>query len=114
MGGGDLSIRPSQPNADEVRAIAEAVADVLAENAVQQGEPEVLVGGAALDAAVRWVHVSDSVGVARLLDGGELLLTTGAGWPVDDGELRAFASSLHRAGIAGIVFELDPGASFRG
>ena len=31
MGGGDLNIRPSQPNADEVRAIAEAVADVLAE-----------------------------------------------------------------------------------
>uniref|UniRef100_UPI0028963901 PucR family transcriptional regulator ligand-binding domain-containing protein n=1 Tax=Microbacterium sp. TaxID=51671 RepID=UPI0028963901 len=82
------------------------VADVLAETAVQQGEPEVLVGGAALDAAVRWVHVSDSAGVARLLDGGELLLTTGAGWPVDDDELRAFASSLHRAGIAGIVFEL--------
>ena len=82
------------------------VADVLADPAVQAGEPDVLVGGAALDAAVRWVHVSDSIGVARLLDGGELLLTTGAGWPFDDGELRAFASRLHRAGIAGIVFEL--------
>lgn len=82
------------------------VADVLAESAVQQGAPEVLVGGTALDAAVRWVHVSDSVGVARLLDGGELLLTTGAGWPIDDAELRAFASGLHRAGIAGIVVEL--------
>ncbi|MBT2474703.1 PucR family transcriptional regulator ligand-binding domain-containing protein [Microbacterium sp. ISL-103] len=83
-----------------------SVADVLAEAAVQQGDPDVLVGGAALDAAVRWVHVSDSVGVARLLDGGELLLTTGAGWPDGDADLRSFASSLHRAGIAGIVFEL--------
>lgn len=83
-----------------------SVADVLAEAAVQAGEPDVLVGGAALDAAVRWVHVSDSVGVARLLDGGELLLTTGAGWPTDDAGLRDFASSLHRAGIAGIVFEV--------
>ncbi|WP_323742188.1 PucR family transcriptional regulator [Microbacterium sp. UFMG61] len=87
-------------------AVFLTVADVLAEAAVQQGEPDVIVGGAALDAAVRWVHVSDSVGVARLLDGGELLLTTGAGWPVDDAELRDFASSLHRADIAGIVFEL--------
>ncbi|WP_091226124.1 PucR family transcriptional regulator [Microbacterium sp. 3J1] len=80
--------------------------DVLAEPAVQAGEPRVLVGGAALDVAVRWVHVSDSVGVARLLDGGELLLTTGAGWPVDDDLLADFASGLHRAGIAGIVFEV--------
>jgi len=87
-------------------AVFLSVADVLAESAVQQGEPDVLVGGAALDAPVRWVHVSDSVGVARLLDGGELLLTTGAGWPDGDAELRDFASSLHRAGIAGIVFEL--------
>lgn len=82
------------------------VSDVVFEPAVQQGDPSVLVGGAALDAAVRWVHVSDSPDVARLLDGGELLLTTGAGWPSDADELRDFASSLHRAGIAGIVFEL--------
>lgn len=82
------------------------VADVVAEAAVQAGEPVVLVGGAALDAAVRWVHVSDSADVARLLDGGELLLTTGAGWPIDDDLLAEFASSLHRAGTAGIVFEV--------
>lgn len=82
------------------------VSDVLSEPAVQQGGPSVLVGGAALDVAVRWVHVSDSPDVARLLDGGELLLTTGAGWPSDVEQLRDFATSLHRAGIAGIVFEL--------
>lgn len=70
------------------------------------GAPEVLVGGPALGAAVRWVHVSDSAGVARLLDGGELLLTTGAGWPADGTALRDLAASLQRAGIAGIVVEL--------
>lgn len=82
------------------------VAEVLAEPVVQAGAPEVLVGGAALDAEVRWAHVSDSAGVARLLDGGELLLSTGAGWPEEAEEQRAFVRGLRRAGIAGIVLEL--------
>lgn len=81
------------------------VADVLAEPTVQAGDPDVRVGGAALLAPVRWVHVSDSLGVARLLDGGELLLTTGAGWDADADGLRDFVVGLRRAGLAGIVFE---------
>ncbi|WP_136044905.1 hypothetical protein, partial [Microbacterium sp. K41] len=36
------------------------VADVVALPVVQDGAPRVLVGGAALDADVRWVHASDS------------------------------------------------------
>ncbi|WEK60433.1 MAG: PucR family transcriptional regulator ligand-binding domain-containing protein [Candidatus Microbacterium colombiense] len=82
------------------------VADVLAEPVLQAGSPEVIVGGAALDADVRWAHASDSAGVARLLDGGELLLTTGAGWSTDAAALTEFALALHRAGVAGIVVEL--------
>lgn len=82
------------------------VADVLSEPVVQLGAPEVVVGGDSLDAAVRWVHVSDSAGVARLLDGGELLLTTGAGWPGRAEEQVDLVRGLHRAGIAGIVLEL--------
>lgn len=82
------------------------VADVLAMPQLQAGAPEVLVGGTALDAAVRWAHVSDSAGVARLLDGGELLLSTGAGWPAEPGEMREFALGLHASGVAGIVLEL--------
>lgn len=85
------------------------VADVLAEQVVQAGGPEVIVGAEALDAEVRWVHVSDSAGVARLLDGGELLLSTGAGWPTAPEALRDFARALHRAGVAGIVVELGSG-----
>lgn len=85
------------------------VADVLAEPVVQAGAPEVIVGGEALDAAVRWVHVSDSAGVARLLDGGELLLSTGAGWPTAQEAMRDFARALHGAGVAGIVVELGSG-----
>lgn len=99
---GDLRTdRPERESGDLL-----TVADVLAMSAVQAGAPEVIVGGAALDAGVRWAHVSDSPGVAGLLDGGELLLSTGAGWPTGRDELRAFALGLHRAGLAGIVVEL--------
>lgn len=85
-----------------------SVAEVVDAPAMRRGAPEIVVGGAALDAAVRWVHVSDSPGVARLLDGGELLLTTGAGWPDDPRQLREFASRLSGVGVAGIVLELGP------
>lgn len=82
------------------------VADVLALPVVQRAAPAVLVGGVALDAGVRWVHVSDSADVARLLDGGELLLTTGAAWPTEPGALRRLVAQLTRVGVSGIVVEL--------
>ncbi|PRB16479.1 PucR family transcriptional regulator ligand-binding domain-containing protein [Microbacterium sp. MYb62] len=99
-------IRTDRPTRDHALL---TIADVLAEPALQAGAPEVVVGGAALDAAVRWVHVSDSAGVARLLDGGELLLSTGAGWPTAAEELADFALGLSHAGVAGIVVELGSG-----
>ena len=77
------------------------VREILTLDAVAQGVPEVLSGGDALDARVRWVHVSDSAGVARLLNGGELLLSTGSGWPTDPGELEAFIAALVDVGLAG-------------
>ncbi len=82
------------------------VADVLALPVMRDGAPRVLVGGAALDAGVRWVHASDSAGVARLLDGGELLLTTAAAWPRDARSLRALVRELAAVGVAGLVVEL--------
>jgi purine catabolism regulator len=82
------------------------VREILAVEAVAAGVPEVLVGGSALDARVRWLHVSDSAGVARLLIGGELLLSTGSGWPGEPDELRAFIDALVDAGVAGLVLEL--------
>ncbi|SFR54362.1 purine catabolism regulatory protein [Microbacterium azadirachtae] len=80
------------------------VADALEVASLQAGLPEVLTG--ALDAPVRWVHVSDSDRVAALLDGGELLLTTGAGWPGDAAALGTLVDELADADLAGIVLEL--------
>lgn len=108
-------IRTDRPNGASAGAAADdglpTVREILALDAVAVGVPEVLVGGAALDARVRWLHVSDSSGVARLLDGGELLLSTGSGWPAEPDELRAFIAGLVEVGIAALVLEL--GAHYR-
>jgi len=82
------------------------VREVLALEAIVAGMPQVLVGDAALDAPVRWVHVSDSSGVARLLDGGELLLSTGSSWPAEPLELAAFVRALVAAGLSALFLEL--------
>ena len=82
------------------------VREVLLLDAFVAGATEVLVGDAALDARVRWVHTSDSAGVARLLDGGELLLSTGSGWPEDPSALEHFVDELAAAGLSGVVLEL--------
>lgn len=82
------------------------VREVISLDAVVQGVPEVLVGDHALDARVRWLHVSDNAGVARLLDGGELLLSTGSSWPADPADLRRFIGELDDAGLSGLILEL--------
>lgn len=111
----DVASRTDRPNVPPWGAAADdglpTVREILALDAVAAGVPEVLVGGPALEAPVRWMHVSDSAGVARLLDGGELLLSTGSGWPAEPDELRAFIAGLVEAGIAGLVLEL--GAHYR-
>ena len=97
----DRTIRPSAPPES-----LPTVREVLALDVFAAGRPEVLADEAALQERVRWVHVSDSAGVARLLDGGELLLSTGQGWPADPAELGAFIGRLAAAGLACLVLEL--------
>jgi len=102
----DEGIRTDRPGGVVVDDGLPTVREILTLDAVAHGVPEVLSGDDALDARVRWVHVSDSTGVARLLDGGELLLSTGSGWPTEPRELEAFIEELVDAGIAGLVLEL--------
>ena len=82
--------------------VAEAIADL----AFVAGDPEVVAGREALGNKVRWVHASDNVDVARFFEGGELLLSTGRGWPVAGDELASLVEGLGAAGVAGIVLEL--------
>ncbi|MGW9630611.1 PucR family transcriptional regulator [Agromyces sp. NPDC055520] len=102
----DEAIQTNRPVGGPADDGLPTVREILTIPAVAQGIPEVLSGGDSLDAHVRWAHVSDSAGVARLLNGGELLLSTGSGWPTDPDELAAFVGGLVDAGIAGLVLEL--------
>lgn len=100
------AFRTDRPGSVEGHETLPAVREVLELDAVAAGAPEVLVAGAALEARVRWVHVSDSAEIARLLDGGELLLSTGSAWPSAPDELRRFVGELVDAGLSCLVLEL--------
>ena len=101
----DATIRTDRPNGVPQTGLP-TVREVLALEAVAAGLPEILVGGDALDARVRWVHLSDSAGIARLLDGSELLMSTGSGWPSEPAELEHLIGELVGAGLSGLVLEL--------
>ncbi|MCD2443285.1 PucR family transcriptional regulator [Agromyces sp. SYSU K20354] len=108
----DAAIRTDRPSAPSAPSVPSAdgglptVREILTLPPVAAGVPEVLSSESALDARVRWVHVSDSAGVARLLNGGELLLSTGSGWPTEPDELADFIVGLVEAGLSGLVLEL--------
>ena len=70
---------------------------------VAAGKPVVVTAAEALDRLVRWVHVAPPSGGRRLLLGGELLLSTGAGWPSD---LAGYVKDLVAVEVAGLVLEL--------
>jgi PucR family transcriptional regulator, purine catabolism regulatory protein len=83
-----------------------SVADVLELPEVAEGAPEVLAGRAHLDRLVRWVHVSEITDIAGLLQGGELLLTTGVALPEATDRLGGYVDELAAAGVSGLVLEL--------
>ncbi|AOW93826.1 PucR family transcriptional regulator [Rhodococcus sp. WMMA185] len=80
------------------------IAQILTLPVLRAGLPEVL-GGGNLERPVRWVHISDVADLTDLLQGGELVLTTGQ--PLADEDTRArYLVGLAKAGAAGLVVEL--------
>ncbi len=90
---------------DRFLGIYPSVTEVLALPSVAAGAPVVRAGQAFLDRPVRWTHVAEIADVARLLHGGELLLTTGVLLPEDEDGLAAFVEGLADAGAAGLLVE---------
>ena len=82
--------------------MALTVADVVALPVVQNGEPEVLSDSHWGD-EIRWVHVGDVADLSALLQGGELVLTTGAALRRTP---RVYLQGLADAGALGVVVEL--------
>ncbi|MDZ7882550.1 MAG: PucR family transcriptional regulator ligand-binding domain-containing protein [Mycobacterium sp.] len=86
------------------------VAEVIALPVIQAGDPEVLSAHRFTE-TIRWVHVSDVPDLSALVQGGELVLTTGAA--LRDSP-RRYLSGMAAAGVLGVVVEigdadLDPG-----
>lgn len=78
------------------------VGEVVALPVVQAGAPEVL-SARRWDEPLRWVHGSDLADLSALLQGGELVLTTGAALARSP---RKYLQRLSSAGAVGVIVEL--------
>lgn len=83
-----------------------SVREVLALPVVAAGEPRVVSGTAHLDRPVRWVHISESADLTDLLEGGELVLTTGLPLAGASEEAEEYLRMLAGQRVAGLVVEL--------
>lgn len=80
------------------------VADVLALPVLAGAS--LVAGRQGVGTAVRWTHVSEVLDIARLLEGGELLLTTGIALDVPPGRQRTYLLELKERKVAGVMLEL--------
>ncbi|MCT2060098.1 MULTISPECIES: PucR family transcriptional regulator [Dietzia] len=83
--------------------MAMTVHDVIRLPEVQRGEPEI-VSSCRWNEPIRWVHVGDVADLSNLLQGGELVLTTGASLVRSP---STYLNGLSRAGAIGVIVELD-------
>lgn len=83
---------------------------------IRSANPHILAGSDSLDNRVRWVHIAEVNDFSGLLQGGEVVLTTGL--PLEppagqepsaedsDNRAKAYLRELGRAGVSGVVVEL--------
>lgn len=74
--------------------------------AVAVGAPEILAGAERLDNPVRWVHITDVKSLTGILEGGELVLTTGLAFGESGEEASRYLSELTALNAAGVIVEL--------
>src|ERR1700752_2649336 len=79
--------------------------EVFAMEVCRRGRPVVVAGHDRLGTPVRWVHAIELTDVARLLRGGELVLSTGIALPDDEQLLAAYIAELADIGVAGLAVE---------
>jgi purine catabolism regulator len=82
------------------------VREVLQLDAVRRGQPQVVAGAGGLDRPVRWVHAIEFADAARLLRGGELVLTTGIALPDEEALIGAYVAGLAGVGVSALAVEL--------
>lgn len=82
------------------------ISDFLQMPVTAEGLPSVLAGADRLERSIRWVHIIELADTRGLLQGGELILTTGIALPQEPGEIRSYIDDLADQGVAGLVIEL--------
>ena len=78
----------------------------ILDGTLRAGDPQVLSGADRLDAGIRWVHVAEVRDVGELLQGGELILSTGLAMRGPGSDPVGYLTELVAAGAAGLVVEL--------
>jgi len=68
---------------------------------------KIVAGSEGLGRQIRWCHIIDNPEIVRWIQGGELLLTTGYGWPEVEQTSRRTIRALNGKRLAAILF--DPG-----
>ncbi|MDO5077505.1 PucR family transcriptional regulator [Corynebacterium sp.] len=82
------------------------IRDVLDSPTLAKARVEAFCPPEALDRPVRWVHVADAVRTGALLQGSELLLTTGIAWSDRADERIGMIATFAQRSVAAIVLEL--------
>nr|WP_196121181.1 PucR family transcriptional regulator ligand-binding domain-containing protein [Anaerobacillus alkaliphilus] len=73
---------------------------------------EVVAGQSGLHRFVKWVHVVEVIQIRKLLNGHELILTTGLGWKDDKEIFLSFLTQLIECNAAGLCIELGTHATY--
>ncbi len=82
------------------------VEQALAIPEVRRGEPTIVAGRDRLSQPIRWVHSCEVPKIARLLEGGELLLSTCMAVGDRPVQQRTFIRELSERSVAGLLVEL--------
>jgi len=77
-------------------------------------EAEVIASESALQRVVRWAHIMEVTQVGHLLNGQELVLSTGIGWHDNESLSVAFLQQLIDCGASGLCIELGTYTSYTG
>lgn len=80
------------------------VRDILQRPLFQKAET--IASEEALNRTVKWVHIMEVAQVGHLLNGNELILSTGIGWHDDEERSVSFLQQLIDSGASGLCIEL--------
>ena len=98
----------AEPSEDAgiLRPTSFTIADFLLLPITVQGQPIVLAGAKYLSRSIRWIHVTELTDNEGLLQGGELILSTGMALPQLAAEASRYIAGLADQGAVGLVIEL--------